>query len=71
MTWKQINEKIWEMEGQKERDDEWKKEWNTLIDESRKIAGCLKREKYEEPEGEKRREEKTKRRRKKGDVVVV
>lgn len=35
------------MEQERRKDDKWVEEWNNLIDRSKKLAGCLKREKYD------------------------
>lgn len=52
-TWVQINEDILELEKERIRDDEWVKKWNKLLDEGSKIAGCLKRDKYDTENNEK------------------
>lgn len=48
-SWVEINNRIFEIERMEEKSEEVKKEWNTLLDI--KVAGIVKRKKYEVPEG--------------------
>lgn len=50
INWIIINEKLFELERvpPEARDKGWADKWNRLVDISRKIAGCINREKYEE-----------------------
>lgn len=45
MSWVTINERLLEIE--KEGIERNAKEWNDLIEKAKKVAGCLKREKYD------------------------
>lgn len=61
-NWVTINNRLFELEAipEEQRDSEWSKEWNSLLDS--KIAGILNRNKYEEPKGKKIRETKKEKR---------
>lgn len=46
-TWVKINEEILELEREIVRDNEWEKKWNKLVEETKKVPGCLKRTKHD------------------------